>query len=95
MTVNRRAKTKEALYSDVRMRTVLHVRVDIQGICKQSISKVIKQSLILFFQMSSVDKTALYRLKNLNNHNVISVYKDQFKIGRATGKYSIIEDMIG
>jgi len=31
-----------------------------------------------------MDETVLYRLKNLNNHNVISVFKDQFKIGRAT-----------
>ncbi|CAF1324115.1 unnamed protein product [Rotaria sordida] len=31
-----------------------------------------------------MDNSALYRLKNLNNHNIISVFKDQFKIGRAT-----------
>ncbi|CAF4313079.1 unnamed protein product [Rotaria sp. Silwood2] len=31
-----------------------------------------------------MDKSPLYRLKNLNNHNIISVFKDQFKIGRAT-----------
>ncbi len=40
----------------------------------------------IFFQMSSMDETVLYRLKNLNNHNVISVFKDQFKIGRASSK---------
>jgi hypothetical protein len=33
-----------------------------------------------------MDETVLYRLKNLNNHNVISIFKDQFKIGRATSK---------
>lgn len=36
--------------------------------------------------MSSMDESVLYRLKNLNDHNVISVYKVQFKIGRATSK---------
>ena len=36
--------------------------------------------------MSSMDESALYRLKNLNNDNIISVFKDQFKIGRASSK---------
>ncbi|CAF1199673.1 unnamed protein product [Rotaria sp. Silwood1] len=34
--------------------------------------------------MSSMDESVLYHLKNLNDHNIISVYKNQFKIGRAT-----------
>ncbi len=33
-----------------------------------------------------MDESVLYRLKNLNDHNIISVYKNQFKIGRATSK---------
>ncbi len=33
-----------------------------------------------------MDETALYRLENLNNHNIISVFKDQFKIGRTASK---------
>ncbi len=39
-----------------------------------------------FFQISSMNESALYRLKNLIDHNVISVHKNQFKIGRATSK---------
>ncbi|CAF1251860.1 unnamed protein product [Rotaria sordida] len=31
-----------------------------------------------------MDESVLYRLKNLNDHNIILVYKNQFKIGRAT-----------
>ncbi|CAF2071033.1 unnamed protein product [Rotaria magnacalcarata] len=34
--------------------------------------------------MSSMEASVLYRLKNLNDHNIISVCKNQFKIGRAT-----------
>ncbi|CAF4623688.1 unnamed protein product, partial [Rotaria socialis] len=34
--------------------------------------------------MVSTDESALYRLKNLNNGNIISVFKDQFKVGRTT-----------
>ncbi|CAF1051190.1 unnamed protein product [Adineta ricciae] len=37
----------------------------------------------VYSEMPSIDMSVLYRLKNLNNHNIISVYKDQFKIGRA------------
>lgn len=45
------------------------------------------------FQISIMDQSlALYRLKNLTNHNNISVFKDQFKIGRNTSKYSLISD---
>ncbi|CAF3932907.1 unnamed protein product [Adineta steineri] len=40
-----------------------------------------------------MDVSALYRLKNLNNHNIISVYKDQFKIGRSeTNDISIVNN---
>jgi hypothetical protein len=31
-----------------------------------------------------MDESVLYRLKNLIDHNIISIYKNQFKIGRAT-----------
>ena len=36
--------------------------------------------------MSSKDESALFRLKNLIDHSVISIYKNQFKIGRAPSK---------
>jgi len=31
-----------------------------------------------------MNESVLYRLKNLIDHNIISIYKNQFKIGRAT-----------
>ena len=40
-----------------------------------------------------MDESVLYRLKNLRDHHVISVSKDQFKIGRATSK-SIAHDLV-
>ena len=33
-----------------------------------------------------MDESVLYRLKNLIDHNVIAIHKNQFKIGRATSK---------
>jgi len=53
---------------------------------------------IYLFQIYLMDETVLYRLKNLNNHNVISIFKDQFKIGRATSKlikYSFLIEILG
>ena len=43
----------------------------------------------LVFQMSSSDESVLYRLRNLKDHSVIAVHKDQFKIGRATSKFML------
>ena len=31
-------------------------------------------------------ESVLYHLRDLNDHNLISVYKKQFKIGRTTSK---------
>jgi hypothetical protein len=31
-----------------------------------------------------MDESVLYRLKNLIDHNIISIYKNQLKIGRDT-----------
>ena len=37
-----------------------------------------------------MNESAFYRLTYLDNHNIISIFKDQFKIGRATSKYKLI-----
>lgn len=52
---------------------------------QQGILADIQGNLSNFRFISMVDKP-LYRLKNLQNENLISIYKNEFQIGRSTSK---------
>lgn len=41
-----------------------------------------------------MDESILYRLKSLNDRTTISIYKNEFKIGRATSKSTFYFDQI-